>query len=254
MFIDRKFGPNAKSLGAVEGDSANAESGKAESDVEWIRCSRIATSSSSSNSDRKPRVRLFEGEIDPNDIGQGGLGDCWLMAAMACLASVPGAIQKLFVTPEIDPRGKYCVRLFDGQLGPKDSNGHPEGKWVYVYIDDHVPCSKEAWKDGEGSVRSLYAQPKGGEIWVLLLEKAFAKLCGSYAALEGGDTAWALRAMTGEKAFAFSKAEGGESWQRQDLVSEVDAKDKRASCYFKSNEPVQTKEAMFKVCSSAVGV
>ena len=28
------------------------------------------------------------------------------------------------------------------------------------------------------------------------LEKAFAKFCGSYAALEGGDTVWAIRAMT----------------------------------------------------------
>jgi calpain-15 len=141
--------------------------------------------------------------------------------------------------------------LFDGQLGNRDSNGNPEGKWVYIYIDDHIPCSKQAWNNGEGTVQTLYAQPKGNEVWVLLLEKAFAKLCGSYAALEGGDTAWALRAMTGEKAFAFKKQES-HSWQRVNLVSEVNAKDKRASVYYRSGEAEQSKADMFKILTKYI--
>jgi calpain-15 len=40
---------------------------------------------------------LFEGKIEPNDIKQGQLGDCYLLTALACLAEYPERIKKLFV-------------------------------------------------------------------------------------------------------------------------------------------------------------
>ena len=40
-----------------------------------------------------------------------------------------------------------------------------------------------------------------------MLEKAFAKLCGSYAALDGGLTLWALHVMTGDHVFTLSRDE-----------------------------------------------
>ncbi len=33
------------------------------------------------------------------------LGDCWLMTALACLAEHPGAIQRVFLTDQFNPRG-----------------------------------------------------------------------------------------------------------------------------------------------------
>eukprot|EP00438_Fugacium_kawagutii_P032382 Skav234885 [mRNA] locus=scaffold840:462015:481830:- [translate_table: standard] len=62
---------------------------------------------------RKRRMQLFSPEIDSRDICQGALGDCWLLAAIACLAEHDGAIQA--VTKEVNPRGKYVLRLYDGQ-------------------------------------------------------------------------------------------------------------------------------------------
>jgi hypothetical protein len=60
-----------------------------------------------------------------------------------------------------------------------------------------IPCDP---KNGE----PLFAKPVGSEAWVMLLEKAFAKYCGSYTALEGGQTLWALEALTGESRPAVS--------------------------------------------------
>jgi Calpain family cysteine protease/Calpain large subunit, domain III len=51
-------------------------------------------------------------------------------------------------------------------------------------VDDLIPCYPESGP--------LYARGHGNELWVMLLEKAYAKTCGSYAALKAG---WAYEAM-----------------------------------------------------------
>jgi hypothetical protein len=154
---------------------------------------------------------LFRGGIDPLDICQGALGDCWLLAALATFAEVDNgrALQKLFLTKEKDPRGKYTIRLFDGM----------QGKWRDITIDDKVPCKKRNDPENEDA-RPMFVAPPSPEMWIMLIEKAFAKMCGSYAALEGGSTTWALRALTGCSAKQFHhEREGSDQgiWKRWNL-------------------------------------
>jgi len=88
-----------------------------------------------------------------------------------------------------------------------------------VTIDDYIPC-----KDG----KPLFTSPKGNEMWVLLLEKAFAKVVGGYSKLDGGLPAWALETLTGDKVAHFSvDAKGSGKWQKSTLVHLEDAQNLR---------------------------
>jgi hypothetical protein len=66
------------------------------------------------------------------------------------------AIESLFKRREIDPRGKYAVRLFDGTA---DAG---RGAWVTITIDDYIPCDKNAWEKN-GVARPKFTQPNGNE-------------------------------------------------------------------------------------------
>jgi hypothetical protein len=65
-----------------------------------------------------------------------------------------------------------------------------QGEWVPVVVDDWIPC--------EARGKPAFATSrKGNELWVSILEKAYAKLHGSYEALEGGQVQDALVDLTG---------------------------------------------------------
>jgi calpain-15 len=52
------------------------------------------------------------------------------------------------------------------------------GVWTELTIDDYMPCSLEG--------PPLFTRSHGNELWVLLLEKAYAKLHGSFASIAKG--------------------------------------------------------------------
>jgi calpain-15 len=52
-------------------------------------------------------------------------------------------------------------------------------------VDDYVPVDKE-------SNEPVFVSPRGNEMWTMILEKAFAKFTGSYAAIEGGYSLYAM--------------------------------------------------------------
>ena len=63
------------------------------------------------------------------------------------------------------------------------------GEWQIVTIDDLFPCYPQG--------QPLFSQGSSNEIWVLLLEKAYAKLHKSYEILNGGSATEALVDLTG---------------------------------------------------------
>eukprot|EP00443_Scrippsiella_acuminata_P043469 CAMPEP_0115212372 /NCGR_PEP_ID=MMETSP0270-20121206/23245_1 /TAXON_ID=71861 /ORGANISM="Scrippsiella trochoidea, Strain CCMP3099" /LENGTH=616 /DNA_ID=CAMNT_0002626089 /DNA_START=53 /DNA_END=1903 /DNA_ORIENTATION=- len=245
FFTDPEFPPEDASLGQVGGDAAHQEEGKSDAQVTWVRAMDFSKADMNMKTTH-PHLHnsdmfLFEGKIEAKDILQGALGDCWLLAAMATLSEHEGAINSLFLTPEVDPRGQYHIRLFDPQ----------ESKWKTIVVDDHVPCERDPRAvDGvrrghDGHPEAQYARPHGKEIWAMLLEKAFAKLCGSYAAIEAGITEWGVVCMTGGNAWRY-QITSGNAWERRDLVILDDPRDKRA-CGFQPADERHDSSELFEL-------
>ena len=70
--------------------------------------------------------------IEPSDVSQGMLGNCWLLAGIASLAEFQGAIENLFTTYGTNPIHKYNIRIYDAR---KDQR-----KWKTIIIGDFIPC------------------------------------------------------------------------------------------------------------------
>lgn len=117
-------------------------------------------------------------EIEPDDVNQGALGDCYLLAALSAIASHPQLVKVLLVE-DFGQHGLYAVKLCDW------------AGWRAVVVDDRLPCDAR-------TRRQLFAHSdSGSEFWAALFEKAWAKLHGSYQAIEGGDTADTIAYLTG---------------------------------------------------------
>jgi len=194
--------------------------------VIWLRANEFS---------KDGRMQLFGDTIDSSDICQGALGNCWLLAAIACLAEHRGAINSVFRSKERNPRGKYRLRLYDGV----------QEKWENIIIDDYIPCDKDRY-ERDGVAKPVFSQPNGNELYAMLLEKAFAKFCGSYADTEGGQTIWAIRAMTGDPARWFYRSSDKTGWNRKDLENKADPKNRRASVLVDKGEKIDN-EKMFEV-------
>eukprot|EP01061_Rhynchopus_euleeides_P018486 TRINITY_DN30608_c0_g1_i1.p1 TRINITY_DN30608_c0_g1~~TRINITY_DN30608_c0_g1_i1.p1 ORF type:complete len:807 (+),score=346.30 TRINITY_DN30608_c0_g1_i1:88-2508(+) len=121
---------------------------------------------------------LFVDRIEPGDIDQGALADCYLMGALASVAEFEWLVRSLFDDGQDVELGCYKVSLCKN------------GWWQTVLVDDFLPCSgsKPAFSRNREEVN---------ELWVCLVEKAYAKLHGSFAAIQTGACKSALTDLTG---------------------------------------------------------
>lgn len=148
--------------------------------------------------------KLFKDEIIPNDIIQGYLGDCYLLSSLAALAEKPSLILNLFESKENNNLGFYSIRLcIDGQ-------------WQNIIIDDYFPLIRGF---NPKETQFIFSRSNGPELWVLLIEKAYAKVHGSYQRIEKGDCEEALRDLTGaaiDKIYNFTEKEAWEILKKAD--------------------------------------
>jgi len=173
--------------------------------------------------------------IEPADLLQGALGDCWLLSAIASLAEFPDFVRQMFTSPTLDPVGKYCVRLFDVIAM----------EWREVTIDDRIPCEAGEWFE---LPRPIFARTNGPELYTVLIEKAFAKFSGSYAKLKGGLPLRAWMAATGcTNVEVWKRAADNDSWILHEVELDSEGVDLGASwiAAYRQTDTVERAERMF---------
>nr|DBA27337.1 TPA: hypothetical protein GDO54_011497 [Pyxicephalus adspersus] len=114
------------------------------------------------------------------DIMQGEIGDCWVLSAVGALT-----LHRRFLE-NVVPKDQEFTHKYAGIF---HFRFWQYGEWVDVVVDDRLP-----FLNG----RYLSVQPRSNnEFWPSLLEKAYAKLRGSYQNLHWGFISEALVDFTG---------------------------------------------------------
>lgn len=151
---------------------------------------------------RQASGTLFGAGIGYTDVRQGGLGDCYFLAALAEVSVKNSSkIYSMFI---VNGDGTYTVRFYNN------------GKADYVTVDSYLPTDSS----GRFVFANMgeYASNPYNKLWVALAEKAYVQMneCGwvrpsyngggqnTYIAISGGWIADALRQVEGTTAYAFA--------------------------------------------------
>ena len=98
--------------------------------------------------------------------------------AISIMASIPGLIESIFKTETINSQNCYELYVYI------------KGEYQIVIIDDYLPVVKN-------TTELRFSKPNKEEIWLPLLEKAYAKTHGGYGSLITCDTSSVFQCFTG---------------------------------------------------------
>ncbi|KAG8431421.1 hypothetical protein GDO86_018808, partial [Hymenochirus boettgeri] len=168
LFEDETFPANVNSIG-LELLTKKLFPKEKITSIQWLRPKQIHRD-----------ARLFVDGVSFFDILQGPIGDCWILAAVGALTLHK---KKLYDVVPGDQEFPYKY------AGVFHFRFWQFGEWVDVVIDDRLPILN-------GKYISVHSRCSN-EFWPSLLEKAYAKLRGSYQNLHWGYISESLVDFTG---------------------------------------------------------
>ncbi|MDY0059699.1 MAG: C2 family cysteine protease [Myxococcota bacterium] len=132
-------------------------------------------------------------EADPSDVKQGSLGNCYLMAGLAAIANTDPDVLKNMIKDNGD--GTYTVTFYlkENRIGVFSS-----GSKVSITVTNQFPM-----RNGQPAfAKKGDSGNSGPELWVMLIEKAWAVHQGSYEDSRGSKVKMdtdIMAYMTGKK-------------------------------------------------------
>ena len=134
-----------------------------------------------------PGAVLFHQNASHEDITQGALGDCYFLSALSVLGN--DRIVDLFACQKDSKHENEADPNHWKKIGAFMLTFHKNGEFQYIIVDDWLPMKHD------NTPAFTMGGTDGLEMWPAILEKAYAKLYGSYAAIESGKVHLALADM-----------------------------------------------------------
>lgn len=125
------------------------------------------------------------------------------MHGASSVARVPGRLESIFYNTELSSHGIYALRVY--VLGIPHT----------MVIDDSMPL-------GDSGNGIFAGRSKDGALWGMLLEKAFAKLTGTWESIIAGDPRHSINALTGAPADQYDHNEFN-AQEIFDIIKEAEA-------------------------------
>ena len=134
--------------------------------VEWKTCREIL------NLSKDPII--LPDKIDGSNFNPGKIKDSYFISYIQLLSQIPHLLN-------------YIMALSDKKWSNVNRfvfivNFFIDGEWKRIYIDDLFPC----YKDENNKYHLLGVRPKENELFMMILEKAWAQVNGGYDIIEKG--------------------------------------------------------------------
>ena len=170
--------------------------------IHWRRPEEFIQNELNENNDFDMDLRVFnrDKEPDPNDIRQGLIPCSHLDSALSSLAEKYNLIKRLFKNDIYNENGIYQIKLC------------VSGEWTTVVIDDYFPCIPMS--------SPLVTTSQSNELWILILEKALAKVYDCYYNLTCMNLSDFFLTLTGCPSFSYN-LENLQSEEKKDIFNKI---------------------------------